>query len=177
MIFQCITAVGWSDMMYRTQDAVGWFPVFYFCLLEIIGQWVILNLAVAVLGESYNSVMEEIEEKEKVCRRTRLSDAHPFVLHSFTPSLHPATFPTTTTTTAATTTTATTAIHRRSGASPRRRRVASKRRQSRKRRSSPSRAVAPSRRTPPGWWRSWRRSWWRRPPSRSASRRSSCRSR
>ena len=70
MIFQCITAVGWSDMMYRTQDAVGWFPVFYFCLLEIIGQWVILNLAVAVLGDSYNSVMEEIEEKEKVRRRT-----------------------------------------------------------------------------------------------------------
>ena len=66
MIFQCITAVGWSDMMYRTQDAVGWFPVFYFCLLEIIGQWVILNLAVAVLGDSYTSVMEEIEEKEKV---------------------------------------------------------------------------------------------------------------
>jgi len=69
MIYQCITAVGWSDMMYRTQDAVGWYAVFYFALVEIVGQWVILNLAVAVLGDSYNSVMDEIEAKEKEKRR------------------------------------------------------------------------------------------------------------
>lgn len=69
MIYQCITAVGWSDMMYRTQDAVGWYAVFYFALVEIVGQWVILNLAVAVLGESYNSVMEDVEAEEKEKRR------------------------------------------------------------------------------------------------------------
>jgi hypothetical protein len=65
MIFQIISAVGWTDMMYMTQDSAGFWACFYFIAVLIAMQWVVLNIAVAVIADSYDSVMEEIEQKEK----------------------------------------------------------------------------------------------------------------
>ena len=48
-----------------TQDSAGFWACFYFIAVLIAMQWVVLNIAVAVIADSYDSVMEEIEQKEK----------------------------------------------------------------------------------------------------------------
>ena len=75
-LFQCISMVGWTDIMHKTQDSTGWFAVIYFVLVVVFGQYVILNLIIAVLGESYQEAIQEGEAEAKLkrdeARRLRL---------------------------------------------------------------------------------------------------------
>ena len=54
--------------MMKLQDATGWDAILYFLLVIVFGQFVILNLIIAVLGESY---AEAIEEAAEAARRER----------------------------------------------------------------------------------------------------------
>ena len=54
--------------MYMTQDAYQWWACIYFVAVLVLCQWIVLNLAIAVIADAYNDVMEEIAEKEKVRR-------------------------------------------------------------------------------------------------------------
>jgi len=67
-LFQLISMVSWSDIMMKTQDATGWYAVIYFVLIIVFGQFVILNLIIAVLGESYQEAIEEAAEAARVVR-------------------------------------------------------------------------------------------------------------
>ena len=58
-LFQTITMVGWTEIQYFMQDATGWYAAVYFLLAVLIGQYVILNLIIAVLGESYEDAVED----------------------------------------------------------------------------------------------------------------------
>ena len=48
-VFQSFTGVGWSDQMYKVQDAWGWPAFVYFMLLVVFGMWIMANLLIAVL--------------------------------------------------------------------------------------------------------------------------------
>lgn len=64
-LFTCIIAVGWTDIQYKFQDAYFWGLVFYFTGVMVVGTWVILNMAIAVLADAYNDQDSEKEEAEK----------------------------------------------------------------------------------------------------------------
>ena len=46
--------------MMKLQDATGWYAILYFLLVIVFGQFVVLNLIIAVLGESYAEAIEEV---------------------------------------------------------------------------------------------------------------------
>ena len=64
-LFTCIIAVGWTDIQYKFQDAYHWIVAVYFILVMVVGMWVILNMAIAVLADAYNDQDSEKEEAEK----------------------------------------------------------------------------------------------------------------
>ena len=64
-LFTCIIAVGWTDIQYKFQDAFHWVLALYFSLVMVVGMWVILNMAIAVLADAYNDQDSEKEEAEK----------------------------------------------------------------------------------------------------------------
>ena len=67
-LFQLISMVSWSDIMMKTQDATGWYAVIYFVLVIVFGQFVILNLIIAVLGESYQDAIEDAAAEQRVAK-------------------------------------------------------------------------------------------------------------
>ena len=54
-IFQVITREGWSDIMYMLQDSFAYVVFIYFWVLIFIGSFVLLNLVLAVIFESFSS--------------------------------------------------------------------------------------------------------------------------
>eukprot|EP00898_Chlorokybus_atmophyticus_P002951 jgi/Chlat1/3657/Chrsp238S03650 len=51
VIFQLVTLSGWTDLMYKAQDAtVGWAAI-YFVIVVFFGAFVVLNLVTAVMTE------------------------------------------------------------------------------------------------------------------------------
>ena len=65
-IFQCLTLVGWSQMMYNYQDAGNTiFAPIYFCFLVFFGSYFLLNLFLAVINESFDSIAEKEKKKEE----------------------------------------------------------------------------------------------------------------
>jgi len=69
VIFQCITMEGWTDIMYVLQDCDSyWFSCVYFVLLFLLGSLFLLNIALAVVSEAFNSLSDEMggddEEEE-----------------------------------------------------------------------------------------------------------------
>ena len=76
-LFQLITMVGWSDISMKVQDSTGWYAAIYFVLVIVFGQFVILNLIIAVLGESYQDAIEEADsaarEKREEAQQLRLA--------------------------------------------------------------------------------------------------------
>ena len=59
-IFQCLSLEGWVDVMYATQDTVGWFAVFFFVPLIIIGALFVMQLTLAVVANNYHTPEEVI---------------------------------------------------------------------------------------------------------------------
>eukprot|EP01062_Namystynia_karyoxenos_P068939 TRINITY_DN6409_c0_g1_i2.p1 TRINITY_DN6409_c0_g1~~TRINITY_DN6409_c0_g1_i2.p1 ORF type:complete len:2273 (+),score=828.29 TRINITY_DN6409_c0_g1_i2:84-6902(+) len=62
-IFQCLTMEGWVEIMYIVQDVWGTLGVAYFILLIILGSFLILNLALAVINEEFVRIRKEAEEE------------------------------------------------------------------------------------------------------------------
>eukprot|EP00756_Hemistasia_phaeocysticola_P006536 Hpha_TRINITY_DN13881_c0_g2::TRINITY_DN13881_c0_g2_i1::g.70008::m.70008 len=62
-IFQCLTMEGWTDIMYVVQDVWSSFGVFYFILLVILGSFLILNLALAVINEEFTAINEATKQE------------------------------------------------------------------------------------------------------------------
>jgi len=59
-IFVAVTLEGWVDVMYMLQDTSGfWTSTIYFHLLIILGSLFTLNLALAVISDSYGRMMDE----------------------------------------------------------------------------------------------------------------------
>jgi hypothetical protein len=67
-IFQCITLEGWTPIMYMCMDAVTGWAVVYFVLLVFTGGFFLLNLALAVITEVYDT---EIKDEEEEARRAK----------------------------------------------------------------------------------------------------------
>ena len=67
-LFVSIIAVGWTDIQYQYQDAYFWGWALFFSLVMVVGLWVILNLAIAVLADAYNDQKAEEEAAEKAKR-------------------------------------------------------------------------------------------------------------
>ena len=73
-VFQSFTGVGWSDQMYKVQDAWGWPAFVYFMLLVVFGMWIMANLLIAVLGDSYTGMYEQLMVDRKR-RRAKARDS------------------------------------------------------------------------------------------------------
>jgi hypothetical protein len=72
VVFQCMTCEGWTDIMYMLQDAHSdYFASVYFCALILLTSFFLLNVALAVVGNTFEALsaiedqQEEEEEKEK----------------------------------------------------------------------------------------------------------------
>eukprot|EP01065_Artemidia_motanka_P016646 TRINITY_DN2025_c3_g1_i2.p1 TRINITY_DN2025_c3_g1~~TRINITY_DN2025_c3_g1_i2.p1 ORF type:complete len:2034 (+),score=727.75 TRINITY_DN2025_c3_g1_i2:76-6177(+) len=66
-IFQCLTMEGWVDIMYIVQDTWSSLGVVYFLLLILLGSFLILNLALAVINEEFDRIREEAENERWRC--------------------------------------------------------------------------------------------------------------
>mmetsp|Transcript_59235 Transcript_59235/g.105254 ORF Transcript_59235/g.105254 Transcript_59235/m.105254 type:complete len:1938 (-) Transcript_59235:102-5915(-) len=65
LIFQCMTLEGWTDVMYRVQDAYDfWMGTAYFFLLIPVTSFFLLNVALAVVDEAREDFQDEAEEEE-----------------------------------------------------------------------------------------------------------------
>lgn len=66
-IFVAITLEGWVDVMYMIQDAHGYLiPTIFFVLLTLFGSLFVLNLALAVVADKYDEIMNlQLEEDEE----------------------------------------------------------------------------------------------------------------
>merc|ERR1719353_1183683 len=55
-VFQCSTMEGWTDIMYRYQNASSEaFAMIFFVMVMVLGSTFFVNLSVAILWEKYES--------------------------------------------------------------------------------------------------------------------------
>jgi hypothetical protein len=67
--FQILTKENWNEVLYTAADSVGsWTPSIYFVLVITVGTYVVLNLFLAILIDSFMAV----HEHERVAHRERL---------------------------------------------------------------------------------------------------------
>lgn len=65
-IFVAITLEGWTDVLYQLQDSFSWWPAtIYFILLVLFGSLFTLNLALAVISDTYADMIGDDEEEEE----------------------------------------------------------------------------------------------------------------
>ncbi|KAK3262553.1 hypothetical protein CYMTET_28597, partial [Cymbomonas tetramitiformis] len=64
-IFQAITLEGWIDQAYFLIDAGGPITIMYHLALVFVGAYVIMNLALAVIYDSYTNCKEKVEMQEE----------------------------------------------------------------------------------------------------------------
>mmetsp|Transcript_29439 Transcript_29439/g.68551 ORF Transcript_29439/g.68551 Transcript_29439/m.68551 type:complete len:2248 (+) Transcript_29439:46-6789(+) len=65
IVFQSMTLEGWTDIMYRVQDGGNyWVATIYFFFLVAITSFFLLNVALAVVDESWQELTAEEEEEE-----------------------------------------------------------------------------------------------------------------
>lgn len=65
-IFEMITLEGWTDMMYIVRDAEGtYFYDLFFLSCVIVGNFIILNLMVAVQSSYLDKAFDEEEERKR----------------------------------------------------------------------------------------------------------------
>lgn len=63
-IFQCITLEGWTPIMYWTMDATTVWSFLYFVVLIWVGGFFVLQLALAVVTDSYADMAEDEAERQ-----------------------------------------------------------------------------------------------------------------
>ena len=65
--FQCITLEGWIEIVYQQMDAAGWLVVpTVFVLLIFLGSFFLLNLSLAVLGNSFDQMKRQEKDTAAV---------------------------------------------------------------------------------------------------------------
>jgi len=65
-IFVAITLEGWVDVMYQLQDSFsGPLPIIFMVFLILFGSLFVLNLALAVVTDKYDEIMELYEGRIK----------------------------------------------------------------------------------------------------------------
>jgi len=64
-IFQILTGENWNTVMYDGWRATGWFAVFYFVSLVVLGSFIVLNLFLAILLGNFEGGDDDDEEEEK----------------------------------------------------------------------------------------------------------------
>lgn len=70
--FQCITLEGWINIVYQLMDVVGWTVVpVLFVLLIFFGSFFLLNLTLAVLGNSFDDMKTKAREVADVDEKAR----------------------------------------------------------------------------------------------------------
>lgn len=59
-VFQCITASGWSHVMYRVMDYSTSFSCIFFIIAVVVGNYFLLNLFLAVLKLKFAKAQQEL---------------------------------------------------------------------------------------------------------------------
>ncbi|CAK9063893.1 unnamed protein product [Durusdinium trenchii] len=75
-IFQILTGENWNTVMYDGMRATGWISVFFFLMVVLFGNFVILNLFLAILMSSFDEqrskLHEAMESKRELSRATQV---------------------------------------------------------------------------------------------------------
>eukprot|EP00398_MALV-I-01_sp_L67-1_P000315 gene315-275_t len=65
VLLQCITMEGWVFMMYLCQDGFSdWFGFVYFVVCIVLGSFFLMNVALAVVWESFNQLHKREQEQQ-----------------------------------------------------------------------------------------------------------------
>eukprot|EP01049_Picozoa_sp_SAG25_P010899 SAG25_NODE_1248_length_3497_cov_2.088287_2_plen_540_part_00 len=76
-IFQCATLEGWTDIMYRCDDSdnpwQGWGWLYWLVLIFVAGLFVV-NIALAVIADSYSKSEDDEREQARKAKENRLRD-------------------------------------------------------------------------------------------------------
>ena len=67
-IFIVLVGENWNEVMFHTVYAVGWGAAIYFCCLVVLGNFIILNLFLAILLGNFDearAIMNNIKKLEK----------------------------------------------------------------------------------------------------------------
>ncbi|KAI3378494.1 hypothetical protein SNEBB_008582 [Seison nebaliae] len=71
-VFQCVTMEGWTEVLYLTDDAVGYYYNWlYFITLIIIGSFFLLNLVLGVISGEFAREKEIVENRREFLRIKR----------------------------------------------------------------------------------------------------------
>ncbi|TMW68744.1 hypothetical protein Poli38472_006212 [Pythium oligandrum] len=79
-IFQVLTGENWTNMLFDGWRSVGWPSAIYFISLVIMGNFILLNLFLAILLGNFEDQQDDNErlvlEKEDLRRRSRVTPMH-----------------------------------------------------------------------------------------------------
>jgi hypothetical protein len=65
VIIQVLTLEDWSSLMYMLMTTYSYFAALYFVILVVIGAYLVLNLALAVISAEFEFAQEELDEIEQ----------------------------------------------------------------------------------------------------------------
>ena len=73
-IFQCISLEGWTGVMYITMDTRGSDAAIYFVMMILLGAFFVVNLAIAVIYDSYHMQAEDQEKVDELKKQLKIEE-------------------------------------------------------------------------------------------------------
>ncbi|TMW67483.1 hypothetical protein Poli38472_011103 [Pythium oligandrum] len=70
-VFQCLTEENWNSVMADGVRSAGWLAAFYFLLVMVIGNIIILNLFLAILLGNFSVDEQQVETEQAVSNKLR----------------------------------------------------------------------------------------------------------
>jgi len=70
-VFQILTGENWNSVMYMSKEAVGTSALMYYVLLVIVGNFLVINLFIAILLSSFEQHREEMMEENRRERKLK----------------------------------------------------------------------------------------------------------
>ncbi|CAF1400942.1 unnamed protein product, partial [Rotaria sp. Silwood1] len=80
-VFQIITQEDWNEVLYNGMTKIGPWSALYFIVLIVVGNYILLNLLVAILVESFSNVQEDITTNSNKST-DRLKKVDPFQIQA-----------------------------------------------------------------------------------------------
>eukprot|EP00762_Andalucia_godoyi_P001647 ANDGO_07082.mRNA.1 Sodium channel protein 60E len=82
-VFQCVSMEGWTDIMYMTMDAVSAWTWIYYVSLILLASFFSVQLALAVISDTFSRSKEEQEAQENSLRTKEIVEAQTNMCKSF----------------------------------------------------------------------------------------------
>jgi hypothetical protein len=74
-LFQCLSGENWTDVMYGYMEPYPWGAPIFFIMWTVFGNYVLLNLFIAVITENIEMDSSGLEEKQAAVYQAKLAEA------------------------------------------------------------------------------------------------------